>query len=138
VWEELPAFDAWERLLERVREEDEFLSAVLGELGLASLGGGTIRLAAPPGSFAHIQCTTRPEIRAGLEQAMLEHFGASFQLELVDGEPSLPDLPSLVLVEGQRQAERQARAEHDAKTSPALRSVLQTFEGTLGRTKPLD
>lgn len=137
-WEALQPFDAWERLLGRVREQDEFLSAVLGELGLMSLADGTIRLAAPSGSFAHTQCTTRPEIRAGLEQAMRDHFGAPFELELREGEPALPELPSLVLVEAQRRADLQAAVERDARHNPAIQRVLSTFGGTLGSTKPLE
>jgi len=136
-WEELPPIVAWEQLLGRIREEDEFLSAMLGHVGLVSLGAGVLKVAAPRGSFAHTELARNPQRRAQVDQAMRDHFGASFALELVEGEPSLPELPSIDLVVKQRRAEHRARVEAEAKAHPGIQTLLRLFDAQLVGTKPL-
>jgi DNA polymerase III subunit gamma/tau len=136
-WEALSPFEAWEQLLGRIREDDEFLAAMLGHVGLASLGAGVLRVAAPRGSFAHTELLRNPQRRAQVDQATRDHFGASFALELVEGEPSLPELPSLALVVEQRRAEHRARVEAEAKAHPGIQSLLRLFDGQLVGTRPL-
>lgn len=136
-WEELPSLAAWEQLVERIRESDEFLAAMLGNVGLMSLGAGVLRVAAPRGSFAHTELTRNAQRRAQVDQATREHFGASFALELVEGEPSLPELPSIDLVVKQRRQEHRARVEAEAKAHPGIQTLLRIFDGQLLGTKPL-
>lgn len=136
-WEELTAFEAWEQLVGRIRAIDEFLSAVLGEVGLVTLAGGTLRVAAPRGSFAHTELTRQPQVRAQIEQACRDHLGAPFTMELVEGEPMLPDLPSIVLEAQRRRAEHRAQVEAEARAHPAIRTLLSTFDASLVGTKPL-
>ena len=136
-WEELEPFQAWEELLGRIRQADEFLAAVLGGVGLLKLEGGALRIAAPRGSFAFIELTKHPQMRAALEQAMRDHLGAPFTVELVEGEPYLPDLPSVLLVVQQRRAAHRAEVEAEAHEHPGIQSLLRTFGGVLVSTKPL-
>jgi len=136
-WEELSAFETWDQLVERIRQGDEFLAAVLGELGLIELAGGVLRTAAPRGSFAHTELNRHPQMRAQLEQACRDHLGAPFTVELVEGEPVLPDLPSLVLVAQQRRAKHRAEMEAEADVNPGIQSLLSTFDGQLTATKPV-
>lgn len=136
-WESLEPIVAWEQLVERIREGDEFLAAVLGEVGLVSLAGGTLRVAAPRGSFAHTELTRHPQMRGQVEQACRDHLGAPFTLELAEGEPVLPGLPSLVLVAQRRRAEHRAEVEAEARDNPAILTLLRTFDGQLLQTKPL-
>ncbi|MCA9652339.1 MAG: hypothetical protein KC501_20665 [Myxococcales bacterium] len=136
-WEELSAFEAWEQLVGRIRGEDEFLSAVLGEVGLVELAGGTLRVASPRGSFAHTELTRHPQVRAQIEQACRDHLGAPFTVELVEGDPMLPELPSVVLVAQQRRAEHRAQVEAEARAHPAIQTLLRTFDASLVSTKPL-
>jgi hypothetical protein len=136
-WEELPPMTAWEQLVSRIREGDEFLAAVLGDVGLVSLAAGVLRVAAPRGSFAHTELSRNAQRRAQVDQATRDHLGAPFALELVEGEPSLPDLPSIDLVVKQRRAEHRARVEAEAKAHPGIQVLLRMFDGQLLGTKPL-
>jgi DNA polymerase-3 subunit gamma/tau len=136
-WEELEPFAAWEQLVTRIRESDEFVAAVLAQVGLVSLTAGVLRVAAPRGSFAHTKISRQPEVRAQVEQATRDHLGAPFTLEIIEGDPELPHLPSLDLVIKQRRAEHRARVEAEAKTHPGIQALLRTFDGQLLGTKPL-
>jgi hypothetical protein len=135
--EHLEAFEAFEELVGRIRAEDEYVSAVLGEVGLVTLADGVLRVAAPPRSFAHTELTGRPEIRAQVEQATRDHFGRPFSLELVEGEASLPDLPSIVLMQAKRREEHRATVEAEAREHAAIRSLVETFDARITTTKPL-
>jgi hypothetical protein len=136
-WEELPQMEAWEQLVGRIRESDEFLAAVLGDVGLVSLGAGVLRVAAPRGSFAHTELSRNAQRRAQVDQATRDHLGAPFSLELVEGEASLPDLPSIDLVVKKRRAEHRARVEAEAKAHPGIQTLLRLFDAQLLGTKPL-
>jgi hypothetical protein len=104
---------------------------------LVSLTAGVLRVAAPRGSFAHTKISRQPEVRAQVEQATRDHLGAPFTLEIIEGDPELPHLPSLDLVIKQRRAEHRARVEAEAKTHPGIQALLRTFDGQLLGTKPL-
>lgn len=136
-WEELPAIEAWEQLVSRIAEEDDFLAAVLSQVGLSRLEGGVLCVAAPRGDFSHTELARNAQRRAQIEQATRDHLGAPFTLELVEGRPELPDLPSLALVVEQRRKEHRAAVEAEAKAHPAIRALLQTFDAQLLGTKPL-
>lgn len=133
----LPQFEAWVALVERIRKEDEYVSAVLSDVGLVSLADGILRIAAPLRSFAHNELHQRPEIRAQVEQATRDHFGRPFRLELVEGEAALPDCPSIVLVDAQRRENHRRTVESEAQQHAAIRSVLQMFNAQLTATRPL-
>ncbi len=137
AWESCTPFEAWELLVGRIREGDEFLAAVLGELGLVSLAGGALRVAAPRGSFAFTELTRHPQMRAQLEQATRDHLGSLFTIELAEGEPMLPELPSIVLVAQERRAVHRAAVEAEAKENPGIRTLLSTFDAQLLMTRPL-
>ena len=132
----LAGFEAWEALVSRIRAEDEYVSAVLSEVGLIAIADGVLRVAASPRSFAHKELTGRPEVRSQVEQATRDHFGRPFTLELVDGEASLPDRPSIVLVEAQRAENHQREVEAEARQHQVIVSLLQTFDAKLASTKP--
>ncbi|MEX1369366.1 MAG: DNA polymerase III subunit gamma/tau [Nannocystaceae bacterium] len=136
-WEELSGFEAWAQLVARIRNEDEFLAAVLGEVGLVELAGGVVKVASPRGSFAHTELVRNPQRRAQVEQACRDHLGAPFTVELVEGDPVLPELPSLVLESQRRRAEHRAQVEAEARTHPTIQTLLQTFDAALVGTKPL-
>lgn len=136
-WETLEPFAAWEALLGRIRAMDDFLCAVLEQVGLVSLGDGVIRVAATRHSFPHTELSQHADKRATVEQATRDHLGAPFRIELVEAEPGLPDRPSLVLVAEQRRAEHRAQIEAEARADPRLQSVLDAFNGSLTRIKPL-
>ncbi|MBL4689627.1 MAG: hypothetical protein JKY37_33880 [Nannocystaceae bacterium] len=130
-------FHAWELLLDRIRPLDEFQCAVLDQVGLIALGDGAVQIMASRGSFSHMELSRHPERRAQLEQAMREHFGAPFAVHLVEGEPSLPDVPSVVLVQQRRRQEHRRVIEAEARSHPALLNLVQTFSGEMTRIKPL-
>jgi DNA polymerase-3 subunit gamma/tau len=138
AWRQLEPFPAWEALLDRIRERDDLLFAVLGELGLSQLTEGVLELAAAKTSFARDQLSEHPELRASLHQFMDECFGESFELRLVDAAPSLPDLPSLVLLEQERVRKRQADVEAKAQQNPRIRALLSAFNGELRNVSPVD
>ncbi|MBX7079910.1 MAG: hypothetical protein K1X88_12020, partial [Nannocystaceae bacterium] len=128
-------FGAWTALVAIVREGDEYLSAMLGEVGLAHYGDGALRLAAPRGSFAYEGLTS--ERRARLEQLAREQCGAPVVVELVDEPASLPECPSLVLVERRRREELRAQVEAEARVHPAITALLRDFDAQLATTRPL-
>jgi len=133
-----PAFEAWEELVSRVREREEFVSAVLSQVGLVSFDGGRLEVCAKKGSFPHIELTSSANIRSTLEQAARDHLGKPFTLELVDDEPSLEGYPSIVLVNAYRKEQRQREVEAEALDHTAIQNVLHTFNATLMATKPLE
>ncbi len=132
------AFQAWEELVTRVREREEFVSAVLSQVGLVSFEGGSVVVCAAKGSFPHIELTASANIRSTLEQAARDHLGKPFTLELLDEEPALDGNPSIVLVNGYRKEQRQREVEAEAAQHGAIKSVLDTFNGVLMGTKPLE
>lgn len=133
-----PAFAAWEELVSRVREREEFVSAVLSQVGLVSFEGGCVEVCAKKGSFPHIELTSSAAIRSTLEQAARDHLGQPFTLKLVDEEPDLEGHPSLVLVNAYRKEQKQSEVEAQARDHGAIQNVLSTFNATLMATKPLE
>lgn len=133
-----PAFAAWEELVSRVREREEFVSAVLSQVGLVSFEGGNVEVCAKKGSFPHIELTSSAAIRSTLEQAARDHLGKPFTLKLVDEEPELDGYPSIVLVNAYRKEQKQAEVEAAALGHGAIQNVLSTFNATLMATKPLE
>ena len=129
-------FAAWEELVRRIRLEDEYVSAISCQVGLAALADGVLRVAASPRSFEHTELS-RPEVRATIEQAARDHLGRPYRLELVAGEPTVPDLPSIVLVDQQRREEQQAQVEAEAREHQGIRSLVETFGAQLTSVKPL-
>lgn len=130
-WERLEPFAAWESLLDRIRDEDDFLFAVLGSLGLSSLDKDRIVLAGTGGNFARDQLANDPEQRIRLEGFMRDYFGVAPRVELIDAAPALPHLPSLELIEQQRKREFQERLEEEAHSNPKIQALLKEFGGTL-------
>ena len=72
-----------------------------------------------------------------MEQALHLHLGAPFRLELVEGEPALPDVPSLRLVERQRKDALEAAVVREAQGDPQIQSLLAQFDGQLKQVRPL-
>jgi DNA polymerase-3 subunit gamma/tau len=137
-WETLEPLVAWEQLVTRIRESDDILAAMLGQVGLVKLAAGVLRVAALRGSLVHTQISRQPEVRAQVEQATRDHLGAPFTLELVEGDPEESDaFPSLDSVVKQRRAEHRARVEAEAKAHPGIQTLLRLFDGQLLATKPL-
>ncbi len=122
----------------RIREREEFVSAVLCQVGLIEFDGGTLRVCASKGSFPHIELTSSANIRSSLEQAARDHLGKPFTLELIDQEPSLDGYPSIVLVNAHRKEQRQRQVESEAREHGMIQNVLSTFNATLMATKPLE
>jgi DNA polymerase-3 subunit gamma/tau len=135
--DQLQPFAAWEALVDRIRGEDEYVSAVLCQVGLVALQDGLLEVAAPRGSFAHTELSGRPEIRARVEQATRDHFGRPFQLLLAEGEPNLPELPSIVSMHARRREEHRQAIEAEARAHGGIRSVLDTFNARIAVIKPL-
>jgi hypothetical protein len=76
-------------------------------------------------------------MRAQIEQAARDHLGAPFALVLRDGNPSLPELPSLVLVAEDRRRRHRAQVEAEARENPRLRALVSAFDATIASTRPL-
>jgi hypothetical protein len=131
AWQELPPFAAWEQFLDRMRPEMATF-AVLAEFGLAEFGGGLVRLV---GSNYYREMLQQH--RGVVEQALHLHLGAPFRLELVEGEPALPDVPSLRLVERQRKEALEAAVVREAQGDPQIQSLLAQFDGQLKQVRPL-
>lgn len=136
-WVGRPPLEVWERLVARIREADEtHLCAALSELGLVSLGDGEIHVASPPQSFNRHQIKSHPELRARAEELIHTHLGARFQLVLVDGEPHLPERPSLNLLAEQREEQRLAQALADARANPSIQALISAFDAELRGVQP--
>jgi DNA polymerase-3 subunit gamma/tau len=120
-------FEAWEMFLDLLRGEDDLLFAVLADFGLAELNHEELALASSRDSFATLQITQRPELRASLDQFLAAAFGQPLKLRLVDATPSLPELPSLGLLEAARKRSHQKRVESEVNSHPGIRAVMDTF-----------
>jgi hypothetical protein len=132
-WASLPPFAAWEEFLGRMRRDDHMaLFAVLAEFGLAGVGEGVVRLV---GSNYYREMLQQH--RGTIDQALHLHMGMPFHLELTEGEPALPDLPSLRLIERQRADALQAEVLQEARTHPQIQALLAQFEGQLKQVRPL-
>jgi DNA polymerase III subunit gamma/tau len=136
-WQTMHPWDAWESFLHRIREEHDTLRPLLGDVGLVSLRAGTIELASPANSIASTQLRENLELRTIFEHLSAEYFGEVMHLELVDAAPSLPDAPSLTLVEDQRAVRYRETVIADAQHNPRIRSLLRTFGGQLDTIEPL-
>jgi hypothetical protein len=134
--DELSPMGAWEQLVKRIRLEHGFVSAVLSQVGLSALENGVLRVAAPARSFEHTELS-RPELRATIEQAMRDHFGRPYRLELIDGEAMLPEVPSIVLLEQERREQQQARVEAEAREHHGIRTLVEAFNAELASVKPI-
>ena len=137
-WQELEAFVAWETLLQRIREaREDLLFAVLADMGLSALGPQELVLAVPAGSFAADQLRNEDELEAKLAHFTATYFGESMPLRLIDATPSLPDLPSLDLIEKQREREHAEAMSREAQRDPSIRNLLSTFGGRIGEVNAL-
>jgi DNA polymerase III subunit gamma/tau len=136
-WRTMARWDAWETFLERIRDEHDMLAPMLGDVGLVELREGMIALASPANSFARSQLRENPELRTAFEHLTAVYFGEVMHLELVDVAASLPDAPSLTLVEQQRAREYREAVVADARHNPRIRSLLHTFGGQLETIEPL-
>jgi len=136
-WAGRPALEVWERLVARIRDADEtHLCAALSDLGLVSLADGEIHVACPAQSFNRQHIMRQPELRARAEELIHTHLGARFRLVLDEGEPQLPDRPSLVLLEQQRQEQRQAQALAEAQANPSIQALISAFGAELRGVRP--
>jgi hypothetical protein len=136
-WRELEPWDACESFLVRIRGEYDLLDAVLAASGLVHIRDGKIVLAAPATGFSQTQLRENQELRTGFERLTAEYFGESMRLELVDAPPTLPDSPSLTLVEAERKKRHHEEVARDAERHPRIRSLLGTFGGKLLEVEPL-
>jgi DNA polymerase-3 subunit gamma/tau len=137
AWRELAPWDAWETFLVRIRGEMELLDAVLAESGFVHIHDGKITLAAPATGFSQTQLRENQELRTAFERLTAEYFGESMRLELVDAPPTLPDSPSLTLVEAERERRHREETARDAERHPRIRSLLGAFGGQLLEVEPL-
>lgn len=137
-WQTMAPWDAWEALLQRARAEEPMLGSMLSRAGLIELGvAGAIRVAAPATGVTQGWLRDNPELKVLFEQLTVESFGEPMRLELVDAAPSLPDLPSLELVETERKRQHVEAIEQDALAHPRIRAVLHAFAGRVESTMPL-
>ena len=127
---------AWEAFLDRLRGHEGVLFGFLAELGLAKLGDGILRLAGTATDFARNHLRDQASHRAELESLLQQHFGLPFKLELIEGEPALPDLPSLGLVEQRRQAELQRQVEQEVASSPQIQALKAQFAAQVRSVRP--
>jgi DNA polymerase-3 subunit gamma/tau len=137
AWRELEPWDAWESFLVRIRGEMELLDAVLAESGFVHIRDGKITLAAPATGFSQTQLRENQELRTAFERLTAEYFGESMRLELVDAPPTLPDSPSLTLVEAERERRHREETARDAERHPRIRSLLGAFGAQLVEVEPL-
>ena len=135
-WASLPPMTAWEQFLDRLRNNEGPLFAMLADLGLAKLGDGVLRLAGTASDFARNHLREQAPLRAHLESLLQQHLGLPFKLELIEGEPGLPDLPSLGLIEDRRRAELQRQVEHEVQTSPQIQALKAQFNAQVRSVKP--
>ncbi|PCC70946.1 DNA polymerase-3 subunit gamma/tau [Nannocystis exedens] len=131
-WASLPPFAAWEEFLNRMRREEMAIFALLAEFGLLGVGEGVVRLV---GSNYYREMLQKH--RGQIDEALHLHMGMPFRLELVEGEPALPDTPSLRQIERQRQEALQAEVLQEARTHPQIQALLAQFEGQLKGVRPL-
>ena len=132
AWASLPPFAAWEEFLNRVRREEMAIFALLAEFGLLGLGEGVVRLIGSTYYRDMLQ-----QHRGQIDEALHLHMGMPFRLELVEGEPVLPETPSLRQIERQRQEALQAEVLQEARTHPQIQALLAQFEGQLKQVRPL-
>lgn len=121
----------------RIGGEYDLLDAVLAQSGLVRIEDGKIVLAAPATGFSQTQLRENQELRTAFERLTAEYFGESMRLELVDAAPTLPDSPSLSLVEKERTRRHHEQVARDAERHPRIRSLLGTFGATLLEVEPL-
>ena len=106
----------------------------LGCTGLTYEADGVVCLGG--NSFARIQLRDQPQFRAGLEFLLHQHLGAPFRLELVEAEPSLPDMPSYSLVEANRQEALRADVLREAQANPQIQALMAQFDAQLRSVRP--
>ncbi|MBK9753037.1 MAG: DNA polymerase III subunit gamma/tau [Nannocystis sp.] len=136
-WTKLPQLAAWEQFLGRLQIHDEGpLFAILAELGLVKLGDGLLRLAGTAVAFARNHLRDQAPLRAHLESLLQQHLGSPFKLELIEGEPSLPDLPSLTLIEARRREELQSEVEREADANPQILALKAQFAAQVRSVRP--
>jgi DNA polymerase-3 subunit gamma/tau len=135
-WTSLPAITAWELFLERIRPRETGMFGFLSDLGLAKLGDGVVALAGVARQFARGHLKDQAAMRAQVESLLQQEFGAPFKLELVDGEPSLPSLPSLNLLLQQRAEALQAAVEREAQASPEIQALMAQFDAKVRAVRP--
>ncbi len=137
AWASMPQLTAWEQFLGRLKIHDDGpLFAILAELGLASLGDGVLRLAGTAVTFARNHLRDQAPLRAHLESLLHQHLGAPFKLELIEGEPSLPNLPSLTLLEQRRREELQVEVELEAANNPQIQALKVEFSAQVRTVRP--
>lgn len=135
-WTTMPAWTAWELFLERIRPHEPPLFAFLSDLGLAKLGDGVVSLAGAARQFARGHLKDQAAMRAQVESLLQQELGVPFKLELVEGEPSLPALPSLKLLEYQRAEALQAAVEREAQASPEIQALMAQFDAKVRAVRP--
>jgi DNA polymerase-3 subunit gamma/tau len=131
-------FPAWRELVARIRETHELAGAVLAEAGVITFGAAELRLAVARGSFAASRLVAGSDVRATLQQALRDHVGGEFALELCERPPRLEDAPSLELVLERERAEAVRAAQEAARSHPGVQTLLATFEARLEDVRPLD
>jgi hypothetical protein len=132
----MPPMAAWEAFLDRLRGNEGPMFGILAELGLAKLGDGVLRLAGTATDFARNHLREQAPLRSHLESLLQQHLGLPFKLELVEGEPSLPDLPSLGLVEQRRAEELQRKVVLEVENSPQIQALKAQFNAQVRSVKP--
>ena len=98
-----------------------------------SLSSGEIRVACNQ-RFAREHF--HAQLRAEAEELTHLFFGAPFKLNVLEGEPSLPECPSIDLLEREAAAARQRRAVEEASAHPSIQALLGTFNAELRMVRP--
>ena len=135
VWPENEPFIAWEEFLARIGEGEPQLHGALADMGLSSIGDGKLVLACPPDQ--HHRRSQIHMNKAIFQELAHAHLGAPYEIEIIDGEPELPGLPSLSLIHEQRRLALQRQVDQEARVHPGIRALVDSFDAQISSVKPL-
>ena len=142
-WISTAAFDAWEAFLVRLGAADKPLAAVLSDCAMVHFSAERVGIATTRDGFKRRQLTPGSDLYRSFEHALARHFGGSrgseqtTRIELIEDEPRLPELPSLVLVHERRDLLLRARVRQEAESKPEIQRLLTDFDGELQQVEPL-
>jgi DNA polymerase-3 subunit gamma/tau len=128
----------WQGLVEQVRQKRPLLGTVLEHGRLLALAPPSLEIGYPKGSFMLVQIQDQETCRE-LEMLAEAYFQQKISVKistLAEQQQDVP--PSLAETRQARETDRMRRLREDAMQHPALKSVLEIFEGEVRSVTPID
>lgn len=137
-WREMEPLPVWESLVSALSDEDNFAHAVFLDMGFVGLTEDTLTLACPKNSFLWQQFSQTPELAQHLHRVIEERLGIPAQVKYLDQAPSMPQLPTITMLQLARDDAHVQKTKTLAHEHTSVRALVDNFEAEIAQVQSLN